>query len=254
MREAKAGDVDYGGLGGTYTAARRADPRIAAAFLARLGDAETVLNVGAGAGSYEPTDRHVVALEPSAAMRARRPRTRPAVIGVAEALPFDDGAFDAVMASVTVHQWRDLSQGLAEVRRVARRRVVLLVFDPARIDAFWLHHAVPELAAVIRARDPSVERIEAGLGAPCQRTLVDIPLDCTDGFTEAFYGRPERFLDPEARAAQSTWGFVDRAATERGIARLRETLASGAWDREHGALRSQATFQGSLTFLTAELG
>lgn len=246
-----AGDFDYGTLGSGYTAIRRADPRIAAQLHAHLGPARRVLNVGAGAGSYEPLDRLLVAVEPSAAMRALRPRHHPPAIDArAEALPFDDGAFDASMASITVHQWADLSRGLSELRRVTRGPIVILGFDPDRTDRHWLDGYAPELSEVMRRRDPSLDRLRASLG-DIEVHDVHIPLDCTDGFTEAFYGRPERLLDPAVRAAQSSWGFVPPEAIERFVRQLSTDLASGAWDAAHGSLRTQPTFVGSLVLVTA---
>src|SRR5690349_10208953 len=152
-----SGDFDYERFGGGYSAQRRTDPRVASHVWAALGDAETVLNVGAGAGSYEPEDRYVVAVEPSAAMRAQRPPGRPAVDAAAEALPFDDDSFDAAMAMITVHQWRDLERGLAELRRVARGPVVILTFDPDALLDFWLADYVPELLEAERPRMPPLD-------------------------------------------------------------------------------------------------
>ena len=121
-----------------YGAMRQADLRVAEKIRLALGEATTVLNVGAGSGNYEPAGRTVVTLEPSAAQRVRRPASAaPCVIGTAEALPFDDKSFDAVMASLTIDQWPDLERGLAELKRVARRRIVILTFDPGRIASFW---------------------------------------------------------------------------------------------------------------------
>jgi SAM-dependent methyltransferase len=247
----RAGDFDYETAGIGYENVRRADPRIAAQLHAHLGDARRVLNVGAGAGSYEPLDRMVVAVEPSAAMRARRPRRHPpAIDGRAESLPFDDGSFDAAMASVTIHQWADLERGLSEVRRVTTGPIVILAFDPARVERCWLAEYAPELVDVVRRRDPSIDRIRACLG-DLEVHEVAIPLDCTDGFTEAFYGRPERLLDPAVRAAQSTWGFVSEQSVAQFVRTLGADLASGAWDARYGALRTQPTFVGSLVLLVS---
>ena len=219
-----AGDFDYevGGVG--YAGRRRTDPRIAAHIWAALGDASTVLNVGAGAGSYEPPDRYVVAVEPSAAMRAQR--TTPAVIGAAEALPFDDDSFDAAMATATIHQWPDLERGLRELRRVARGPVVILSFDDDAIRRFWLHDYLPEVLVSERSRVPEVERVAGILGGEVTVTAVPIPIDCVDGFIEAFYARPEAFLDPEVRRAQSAWAFVSPETVDRALKILGETLLS----------------------------
>ncbi|MEU8821223.1 class I SAM-dependent methyltransferase [Actinoplanes sp. NPDC048796] len=250
MTKILSGDVDYETRGSGYALQRRPDPRIAATLHAALGDARTVLNVGAGAGSYEPTDRYVAAVEPSARMRAQRPPSAvPALDAVAENLPFDDGAFDAVMATVTVHQWPDPARGLAELRRVARGPVLVLTFDAAALDRFWLAAYVPELIAAERRRFPAVDVIADAIGPRSEVREVPVPIDCTDGFTEAFYARPSEFLDPRVRAAQSAWGFVDEAATTRAVESLRADLESGAWDERYGHLRTQPRFEGSLRLI-----
>jgi SAM-dependent methyltransferase len=245
-----AGDVDYGRHGQGYATHRRTDPRIAAQVHAAIGAGRTVINVGAGAGSYEPLDRYVVAVEPSAAMRAQRPRElAPALDAVAERLPFDAGSFDAGMAMVTVHQWSDTVAGLRELRRVVRGPVVVLTFDGAALDRFWLAEYAPELIAAERRRYPAMELIAEHIGPACEVREVPVPVDCVDGFTEAFYARPERFLDPAVRGAQSAWTFVDEGAQARSVARLREDLESGAWEERYGHLRSQPEFVGSLRLL-----
>ena len=245
-----AGDFNYETSGGGYAVRRQPDPRIGAMIHDALGDARTVLNVGAGAGSYEPADRYVVAVEPSAAMRAQRPPGAvPAIDATAESLPFDDDAFDAVMASVTVHQWSDTARGLAELRRVARGPVVVLTFDGDALDLLWLAAYVPELMVAERRRYPAIDMIAAAIGGASRVLPVPIPIDCVDGFTEAYYARPEMFLDPQVRAAQSAWGFVDDEVITRGVERLRADLASRAWDDKYGELRTQPQFVGSLRLI-----
>ncbi|MEV4095834.1 methyltransferase domain-containing protein [Streptosporangium saharense] len=247
MTAVSAGDFDYERHGHGYAGRRRTDPRIAAHVHAALGQARTVVNVGAGAGSYEPLDRHVVAVEPSAAMRAQRPRhLAPAVNAAAERLPFDDDAFDAAMATVTVHQWSDLERGLGELRRVSAGPVVVLTFDPDALDLIWLAEYVPEFVAVERRRFPTIDLIASHLGTRAEVLPVTIPIDCVDGFIEAYYARPEYFLDPEVRASQSAWGFVDDAVESQAVERLRRDLDSGAWDERFGHLREQPEFSGSL--------
>lgn len=247
-----AGDFDYDTLGAGYTGVRRPDPHIAAQIHAALGGARTVVNIGAGAGSYEPTDRHVVPVEPSATMRAQRPaHLAPAVDAVAGALPFDDGSFDAAMAVLTVHHWPDTDAGLRELRRVTSGPVVILTFDGSALEDFWLNDYAPELIAAERRRYPEIERIRDALGGISVVDVVTIPFECTDGFGDAFYGRPERFLDPAVRAAQSGWGFVDSATEERAVEHLRSDLLSGEWDRRHGHFRSQPTFEGAVRLITA---
>jgi hypothetical protein len=226
-----------------YSARRRADPRIEAQIHAALGDARTVVNVGAGAGSYEPRDRHVIAVEPSAAMRAQR--ATPAVIGVAEALPFDDDSFDAALAIATIHQWPDVEAGLRELRRVARGPVVVFTWDGPSLRGFWLSEYVPELRAAEAARMPDLARVAAALGGSVSVNPVPIPHDCSDGFIEAFYARPEALLDPEVRAAQSAWAFADPAAVTRGLERLAADLETGEWDARHGHLRTRTEYVGA---------
>lgn len=242
-----AGDADYGRIGETYTEYRRPDPRIAAALADALGSARTVLNVGAGAGSYEPLDREVTAVEPSAEMRAKRPpHLARAVDAVAGALPFPDRGFDAAMTTFSVHQWPDLRAGLAEMRRVTRGPVLVLTCDPAELDRFWLAEYCPEVIATEARRYPALGAIAAGLGGRTQIRPVPIPHDCTDGFQEAYYGRPERLLEPGVRLACSAWSFVGPEVEARFVAHLRRDLADGTWERNHGHLRSQPTFAGSL--------
>jgi SAM-dependent methyltransferase len=249
------GDFDYDSHGAGYAQHRRPDPRIAAAIHRALGDARTVLNVGAGTGSYEPQDRQVFALEPSAAMRAQRPPdASPAIHGLAEALPFDDRSFDAVMAVMTVHQWADLDQGLRELRRVSRGPVVVVAGDGESLPRFWLNDYAPELIAAEQRRYPPIAELAAKLGARSQPQNIPIPIDCTDGLCEAFYARPERLLDPAVRAAQSSWGFVGPQVQPRFVAELSADLASGAWDERYGHWRTLPAYQGSLILIAGEAG
>ena len=200
--DGSAGDADYGAIGRGYARIRQPDPRIEAIVWEALGDAETVINVGAGAGSYEPRDRTVTAVEPSASMRAERPADRvPAVDATSDALPFPDDSFDAAMASVTIHQWPDLEAGLREMRRVARGPVVILTFSPEVPEPWWQPVYVPELYEVEARRMPALDRIAAALGGEVEIRVVPIPADCVDGFGQAFFARPERTLDPEVRRA-----------------------------------------------------
>ena len=250
MRQHPAGDYDYDAHGAGYARRRQPDPRIAARVHAALGDARTVLNVGAGAGSYEPSDRYVVAVEPSATMRGQRPASLPpALDAVAEQLPFDDDSFDAAMAMITVHQWPDAEAGLAEMRRVSRGPVVVLTFDGDALYRLWLGEYCPELFEAERRRYPPVEAVRAALGPGASIAEVPVPFDCCDGFTEAFYGRPELFLDADARACQSAWGFVDPEVAERSVATLAEELSDGRWDERFGELRTQPEFVGALRLI-----
>jgi hypothetical protein len=250
--DGSAGDADYASIGTVYRDYRVADPRIAALVHAALGDARTVLNVGAGAGSYEPTDRDVIAAEPSATMRERRPVHLPAAIDAyAEQLPFPDRSFDAAMGTFTVHQWKDLMGGLTEVRRVTRGPVVLLTCDPELLRTYWLYDYAPEVIDVEASRYPPVSTLAAGLGGVTTVTPVPIPLNCTDGFNDAYYGRPEMLLNPAARLACSSWSFVEPAAVNRFEAHLVRDLADGTWDARYGHLRSQEYLEGSLVLVVS---
>ncbi len=250
--DGSAGDADYGVIGPAYTRFRRPEPAIERVIDHVLGPARTVCNVGAGAGSYEPVRRRVVAVEPSAAMRSQRsPGLGPAVAAVAEALPFADAAFDAAMTTFSVHQWGHLEAGLAELRRVAAGQVVVLTCDPERLDRSWLAEYAPEVLAVEAERYPSLDRLRDGLGGKVSTAVVPIPLACADGFNEAYYGRPEALLDRAARRSCSAWSFVPGEVHERFERELKRDLADGSWDRRHGDLRRQATFRGSLVLVVA---
>lgn len=248
--DGSAGDADYGVIGVDYARYRQPEPAFAAALRAALGDVRTLVNVGAGAGSYEPEHLAVTAVEPSAAMRAQRPAgAATAVDAVAEDLPFADRAFDAALASFTVHQWRDLRAGLRELRRVTRGPVVILTCDPTALEHFWLDQYVPEVIATEASRYPTIEAVTSGLGGTVTVESLPIPLACVDGFSEAYYGRPEALLDPGARRANSAWSFVGRDTAEGFERALRADLASGAWEARHGHLRTQPTFDGSLRLI-----
>jgi SAM-dependent methyltransferase len=241
--DGSAGDSDYGTIGVGYARIRQPDPRIAAQLHAALGDARTVLNVGAGAGSYEPTDRDVTAVEPSASMRAQRPAyLSEAVDATAETLPFEDDSFDASMASVTIHQWPNLEAGLAGMRRVTTGRVVILTFDPTPPVKWWIDDYVPELLAVEATRMPTIDRVAVAVGEVAEVQTVYVPNDCTDGFGQAFYGRPERLLDPEVRRAMSAWSFLEPHVVDRFVRDLGADLESGAWDTKYGSFRQLDTF------------
>lgn len=238
---------NYDKYGQTYANRRTTDPRIANYVLTALEGANTILNVGAGAGSYEPQDKYVVAIEPSQVMRAQRGTNKvPAIIGTADSLPFDDNAFDAAMAMVTVHHWPDITKGLQELRRVAKKQVVVMTFDPDALDVFWNVSYFPELIEVEKARYPKISAITNALGGNCEIIPVPIPLDCSDGFQEAFYGRPEAFLEKEVRLSQSAWGFLPDGLEDVLVKRLADALANGDWDKNYGHYRTQPDFIGAL--------
>jgi SAM-dependent methyltransferase len=244
--------LDYDRHGRTYARHRRADPRIAARIHAALGDARTVLNVGAGAGSYEPGDRWVLAVEPSATMRAQRPPSAaPAVAATAEDLPFDDDAFDAAMACVTIHHWERQWEGIAELRRVARGPVVIFTFELGALPAWQLEY-LHECVAFERPRVPPVEDVARALGAAARVERIPTPGDCTDGFFEAFWRRPEALLDPDVRSAQSVWPLLEDGVERRIVERLAAALGSGAWDAEHGHLREREELDGALRLVISD--
>ena len=244
--------VDYERHGRTYARHRRPDPRIVARIDAALGDARTVLNVGAGTGSYEPCDRWVLAVEPSATMRAQRPAAAaPALAAHAEALPFDDGAFDAAMACVTIHHWEPAERGLAELRRVSRGPVVVFTFELDALPA-WQHEYLREGLVKELPRFPAIGDIEAALGGRTRVERIPTPGDCVDGFFEAFWRRPEALLDPQIRGAQSMWALLKPEEEQLIVERLTAALESGAWDAEHGHLREQDSFDGALRLVISE--
>ena len=220
----------YDTIGINYADLRKPDPRIEAAIGRALGSARTVLNVGAGAGSYEPADRQVTAVEPSMEMiRQRDAAAAPVVQGQAEDLPFGDNSFDASMAILTVHHWSDKETGLREMRRVTRGRVVVLTFDAAH-RGFWLADYIPDLVALDEAQMPRMTDYGDWLGA-VEISAVPIPHDCTDGFLCAYWRRPAAYLDPRIRAAMSSfWAIGD---VSEGLARLASDLETGAWTRRH---------------------
>lgn len=243
----------YDRIGVTYRATRHTEPRIAAAILDALGDARAVVNVGAGTGSYEPTDRDVLAVEPSAAMIAQRPRgSAPAIQASAETLPLDDDSFDAALAVNTVHHWTDVRAGLRELRRVARKRVVIFLRDPQRGVPFWLVDSYLPLLDPSQRLAAIVAAIEEELGplTPCP---VPLPRDCADGVFGAFWGRPEMYLDSDVRRNISNFALVAEEEIAGGLARLRADLEAGAWDRRYGHLRSQPELDLGHRILVAEL-
>lgn len=228
----------YDTIGTGYARYRRPDPRIAARIAAALGDARTVVNVGAGAGSYEPVDRTVVAVEPSAAMVAQRPGgAAPAVRADALALPFPDGAFDAALAILTIHHWPDWRTGIAEMLRVSRGRVVILTWDAASEDFWLVRDYFPEIADVDRRIMPPIGELADALGG-AEVEAVPVPWDCTDGFLGAYWRRPEAYLDAGRRGAISS--FAKLADPVPGLERLRRDLADGTWARRNAELMNLA--------------
>jgi SAM-dependent methyltransferase len=244
----------YDTIGRGYPDVRRPDARIASIIWAALGDAATVVNVGAGAGSYEPEDREVIAVEPSALMIAQRPAdAAPVVQAVAEALPLADGGVDAAMAVLTLQHWDDPGQGLRELIRVARRHVVLVTMDVDVLGELWLiRDYLPETLAQHAVAFPSIAELLCLLpGATSE--AIPVPRDCSDGFMAAFWGRPEAYLDPRIRAATSPWHQLPAEAVDRALDRLARDLASGAWDQRYGQLRQQQELDVGLRLVHADV-
>lgn len=227
----------YDSIGRGYAAIRRPDPRIASVIDAALGDAQSVVNVGAGAGSYEPPGRTVIAVEPSDVMIRQRPAgAAPCLRGSAEALPLETACVDAAMAILSAHHWSDLERGLGEMARVARSRAVLLTWVPDAAP-FWLtEEYFPEIVAHDRTIFPASRALAAMVEriiGPVRMTPVPIPHDCTDGLLGAYWRRPECYLSAERRSAISSFARID---AEGGLARLRDDLESGRWAERHRAL------------------
>lgn len=244
----------YDQIGVSYSDIRRADPRIEAAIWRALGDAQTVLNIGAGAGSYEPTDREVIAVEPSPVMIAQRPAdAAPAIQGVAESIPLGDESVDATMGVFTMQHWDDVDRGLTEVLRVTRKRTVFLTLDLDVTAQMWLcRDYLPEIIEHDRKAFPTIAHLQTVL-PNVQVETVPVSADCTDGFLVALWSRPEAHLDSNVRRASSTWHSLPPAVIETGLDRLRHDLNSGEWDRRHGHLRTQASLDIGLRLVKAEL-
>jgi SAM-dependent methyltransferase len=248
-------EATYDRIGVGYRQVRRPEPRIAARIDAALGDARTVLNVGAGTGSYEPAGREVTAVEPSQVMIEQRPvGAAPAVQASAEDLPFEDNSFDAALAIITVHHWADPTAGLAEMTRVARERVLILTFDPAPMEGHWLGEYFPRALEIHRGTMPPLEQLTAALGPSAAVEAIPIPRLCEDGFFIALWDRPKLHLDPEVRRASSVWHAMGPEEIEPGLTALRADLESGAWDERHGDLRTTPELDVGLRLLAAAPG
>lgn len=244
----------YDRIGLEYAATRVPDARIAAAIRRALGDARSIVNVGAGSGAYEPADLAVIAVEPSGTMLVHRPASSAhAVQAVAEALPLLDGSVDAALAVQTVNHWRSLADGLAEMRRVARRRAVIFMRDPAAGTPLWLtERYLPELdeTALLGGLRAGIERAFGSV----RPVVVPLPADCTDGFLSAFWARPEAYLDPTVRANMSPFALAGEERVASGIEHLARDLEDGTWDRDYKHLRTLAELDVGHRLLVAEFG
>jgi len=254
MTPITAANMDYDALGAGYRRTRVPDPRIARRINEALGDARSVVNIGAGTGAYEPRHLKVVAVEPSAAMiAARSPGSAPAIKACAESLPFPEASFDVALGVLTLHHWRDLDAGLAEMCRVARKRVVLLTWDPEFDDALWLTvHYVPRIRERDRINYPTMRRLASALGE-LSVASVPIPHDCSDGFLGAWWRRPEAYLDPDVRAGISSFSRVAPGETAALVERLRRDLETGEWEKRFGHLRSLRELDLGYRLVVAEI-
>lgn len=247
-------DTRYDSIGAGYARTRREDPRISARIHAALGEARTVVNVGAGSGSYEPQDRHVVAVEPSDTMAAQRPPDRaPAIRASAGHLPLRDASVDAAMAVLTVHHWDDEQErGVRELRRVARGPVVILTIDAEVSGEMWLmRDYVPEIAALDRQIFPPIERLLAWLGGTGRAEVVPVARDTPDWTLLSFWAHPERVLDPVARAGTSGFARLPAAVTRRATDQLRRDLATNTWNTRNGRLRAVEAYDAGLRLIVA---
>jgi SAM-dependent methyltransferase len=230
----------YDRIGVGYARSRHEDPALAAQIHDALGDAATVVNVGAGAGSYEPADRHVIAIEPSDVMAAQRPPERvPAIRAFADDLPLFDRSVDAAMSVLSLHHWDEgQERGVRELRRVARGPVVLVTFDPHVCNRMWVvADYLPELAELDRRIFPAFETLAGWLGGDTEEIVLPTARDTPDWTFASFWAHPERVLDADARAATSGFARMPPEVIERVDRELRADLASGRWDERYGHLR-----------------
>ena len=244
----------YDTIGLGYSTTRREDPRLRARLHAALGNARSVVNVGAGTGSYEPRDRYVIAIEPSDVMAAQRPpELAPAMRARAEELPLRDDAVDAAMAIVTVHHWDDgQRRGVGELRRVARGPVVILTFDPSVFARMWLiRDYLPEIAELDRRTFPAPVQLAEWLGGDVTIESIPIAADTPDWMLGSFWAHPERVLDESARNATSGFARLPPGVVARCATAVTDDLASGAWDQRHGHLRALDELDVGLRLITA---
>jgi SAM-dependent methyltransferase len=247
-------DSPYDRIGRGYASTRRADPRIGGRIEAALGEARSVLNVGAGTGSYEPAGWEVTAVEPSAAMIAQRPaEAAPVVQASAESLPFDDDSFDAAMAVLTAHHWADLEAGLSEMRRVARRRLVMVTFDSEALEGLWITaDYFPEMLTLSRPSGASSRNLTALLPA-ARSSPLPVPRDCTDHFFAALWARPELLFDEAVVRPMWVWQSISEESRRTGRERLAADLESGAWAARYGRLRELDELDVGLRLVVSEL-
>ena len=248
-------DTIYNTIGVDYAETRKPDPRLAALIHASLKGLESILNVGAGAGSYEPADKSLVALEPSSIMISQRPAgAAPCVGGEVENLPFADNSFDAAMALLTLHHWRDIWQGLSELKRVVRKRIVIHThnWDTAVMGGFWLtNDYIPEIIDRDARRFPKIEDIAAEFRS-VRVIKVLIPHDCSDGFLCAYWRRPEAYLDDQVRKGISSFQQISQPVVAEGLAKLKADLESGRWAERYAELLDKEEIDLGYRLIVAE--
>ena len=246
-----AGQTLYDAIGAGYAKRRQPDPTISAAIDEALGDARRIVNVGAGTGSYEPPAVTAAAVEPSSVMAAQRPdHLVPAVLAGSEDLPFLDDAFDAALAVLTLHHWRDIGRGLEEVRRVTDGPIVIVTFDPDVSTSWWLAVDYPELQPAIAGPLPSLLTLRKELGR-LDIQVVPVPSQCRDRFLMSYWSRPEELLDSEARAATSCFARLDAEVEAKFVEQLGADLRTGGWDERNGPLRGLSEFDAGLRIVAA---
>jgi SAM-dependent methyltransferase len=230
----------YDEIGCDYATTRREDPWLRDRVMSALGDSGTIVNVGAGTGSYEPGDRYVIAIEPSDVMAAQRPAELvPAIRGSAAPLMLRDNSVDAAMAILTIHHWDDqLESGVGELRRVARGPVVILTVDAdVSADMWLLRDYLPEAAALDCATFPAIACLVEWLGGTVEVQTILTARDTPDWTLASFWAHPERVLDKTARNATSGFARMDAAVVERVVADVGRDLRNRTWDQRYGHLR-----------------
>jgi SAM-dependent methyltransferase len=248
-------EAAYDRIGVGYGEVRRPDPRIAARIDSALGGARTVLNVGAGTGSYEPLERDVTAVEPSAEMIAQRPAgAAPVVQASAEDLPFPDRSFDAAMAVLTVHHWADLDAGLREMRRVTRKRILIVAFDPGALANLWITRDYFPGMLELKRRSPATSAELATMLSTARSIPIPVPRDCTDHFFAALWARPELLFDEEVVRPMWVWQSISPRERQAGRERLGADLKSGAWDERYGHLREKQELDVGLRLVISGVG
>ncbi|EAL65475.1 hypothetical protein DDB_G0283975 [Dictyostelium discoideum AX4] len=253
--DGSAGDVNYAEkVFLNYNVYRQPEPEISNLIHKAFGESKSILNVGAGAGSYEPKQGEngytITAVEPSASMRELRPKEfSVAIDAFVENLPFNNNQFEASMSTFSIHQWSNIEAGLKEMRRVTKNQVILLTCDPKLVQDFWLNEYAPGVLGAEAKRYPTIEKISEFLGGEIEVISIPLPLLCKDGFNEAYYGRPEMFLNPSARGSCSAWTFVDEPTRQSYLNHLKNDLESGEWDKKYSNLRTQSHYNGSLILI-----